>query len=84
MYLFVNLTQNFFVNFSMNFSGREETGGEESCRREKTGGKFLAGYFIWRERDLFLGGIIFLAGRWTDPVSFKDIDKYNAELGICS
>ena len=40
---------------------------EESCRWAKTGGKFTAGYLNWWEQDLFLGGIIFLAGRWTDP-----------------
>ena len=34
-----------------------------------TGGKFSAGYFIWQERDLFPGGIIFSAGRWTVPLS---------------
>ena len=31
------------------------------------GGKFSAEYFIWREWDLFPGGIIFLPGRWTVP-----------------
>ena len=51
MYFSVNLSLNFFVNFSMNFWEREETHGKRVA-----GGKFLAGYFIWRERDLFLGG----------------------------
>ena len=62
----VNLSLHFLMNFSMNFS--ERNWREESWRREKTGGKFLAGFYIWWERDLFLGGIIFLGGKMDRPL----------------
>ena len=47
----------------MNFFGAGRNSPEESCRREVFGELFyLAG------TGSFLGGITFLAGRWTDPV----------------
>ena len=61
MYFSVNLSLNFFKNFSRSFYERDESGGKRVA-----GGKKLAGSF-WRDRDLFLGGNVFLAGRWIDP-----------------
>ena len=59
----VNLSLNFFMNFSLNCSGlKRVVGGKKHL------GSFMAGYFIWRERNLFLGRIIFWAGLWTDPI----------------